>query len=48
MRCETNIDDCTGHECQNNATCIDQLNSYKCQCQPGYMGNTIRTKLLNI
>ena len=22
----------------NTGTCVDQINGYKCQCQPGYIG----------
>lgn len=31
--CETNIDDCADHQCQNGAACIDGVNSYKCICR---------------
>lgn len=37
-RCETNIDDCVGNLCQNNATCIDHIQAYSCSCQKGYAG----------
>ena len=37
-RCEVNIDDCTDHTCQNGATCIDGIQSYSCQCMPGFTG----------
>ena len=36
--CETNIDDCLGVHCLNNATCIDGVNAYRCMCHPGYEG----------
>lgn len=36
--CETNINDCVDHKCVNNATCIDQVESYSCECLPGYTG----------
>ena len=36
--CHINIDDCGGHLCQNNAQCIDGINTYTCQCQPGFTG----------
>ena len=38
-RCETNIDDCAGHACQNNATCNDLVDMYSCICPVGYTGN---------
>lgn len=31
--CETNIDDCLDHQCQNGAMCVDGINSYKCVCR---------------
>jgi len=38
-RCETNIDDCPGHRCQNNATCLDGIDGYTCTCLPGFTGD---------
>ena len=32
----TDIDECSSAPCQNGGTCIDQVNSYLCQCAPGY------------
>lgn len=31
--CETNIDDCVDHQCQNGAICVDGVQSYKCICR---------------
>lgn len=31
--CETNIDDCAEHQCQNGAICVDGVQSYKCICR---------------
>lgn len=31
--CETNLDDCIDHQCQNGAACIDGVNSYRCVCR---------------
>lgn len=36
--CEDNIDDCTGHICQNGALCVDGVAGYKCACPPGFLG----------
>lgn len=38
VRCESNIDDCLSHKCENNATCTDLVSAYECKCLPGYMG----------
>ena len=34
--CETEIDECTSSPCQNDAGCVDQINSYACTCIPGF------------
>ena len=36
--CETDIDDCAGEPCYNNATCVDGVNSFSCNCSEGYVG----------
>jgi len=38
--CETNIDDCAINPCQNNGTCYDLVNGYRCSCMPEYVGST--------
>ena len=45
LRCETNIDDCVGHKCENNGTCIDRIESYVCHCRPGYDGEYCETRI---
>ena len=37
------IDDCDPDPCQNNATCVDQVNGYTCNCLVGYTGNDCET-----
>lgn len=32
------IDECSSGPCQNGAVCNDQLNSFTCDCAPGYTG----------
>ena len=44
LRCEVNIDDCIGNKCQNNATCLDKVGEYECECQPGFEGQFCDTK----
>ncbi|CAH1401170.1 unnamed protein product [Nezara viridula] len=36
--CEENVDDCPGNLCQNGATCLDDVNRYRCLCPPTYSG----------
>ena len=33
--CEVNIDECLNSTCMNNATCIDDINNFTCQCLKG-------------
>ena len=44
--CDVNIDDCLGHSCMNNATCIDGINSYECSCATGFTGYYCETSRL--
>ncbi|CAH1789221.1 unnamed protein product [Owenia fusiformis] len=32
------VDECSSSPCQNNATCVDGVTGYHCQCKPGYSG----------
>ena len=32
------IDDCSPNPCENGGTCIDEINSYKCECVEGHHG----------
>lgn len=42
VNCTDNIDDCPGHLCENEATCVDGVNAYTCDCStaPGWTGAT--------
>ncbi|KAG9510017.1 Protein slit [Fragariocoptes setiger] len=44
-RCHINIDDCIGHKCTNNATCVDLIDGYKCHCPPGFTGAYCETQI---
>ena len=46
--CETDIDECADHPCQNTATCDDYLGYYICTCVPGYTGRYPVKKKLHI
>lgn len=37
--CEINIDDCMSDPCQNGGTCIDGIDTYSCECAPGFEGS---------
>ena len=42
--CLANIDDCASNPCQNDATCIDGINSYRCSCRGGFLGTHCESK----
>lgn len=33
------INDCAGDPCENGASCVDEVDGYRCDCVPGYEGN---------
>ncbi len=32
------VDECSTLPCMNHGTCIDQVNGYSCECNPGFTG----------
>lgn len=34
------IDDCASNPCENGGTCVDGIQSWRCVCVPGYIGQT--------
>lgn len=41
--CEINIDECLSANCPNNTVCVDSVNSYRCECLPGFNCTTTMT-----
>ena len=40
------INECLSDPCLHNGTCVDSINSYPCDCVPGYNGsNCVKGKL---
>ena len=37
------MNECSPNLCQNGATCVDLVGSYRCDCKPGYTGNNCQT-----
>ena len=40
INCQTDVNDCLSHPCLHGAFCIDQVNSYYCNCTNDYTGVT--------
>ena len=39
------IDECASSPCQNGGTCVDDSNSYTCNCVVGYAGKNCETDI---
>ena len=39
----SDINECAPAPCQNGATCVDLVGSYRCDCKSGYTGNNCET-----
>lgn len=39
--CSDQIDECYSSPCLNDGRCIDLVNGYQCNCQPGTSGRTV-------
>ena len=39
------VDDCVGVSCSGNGRCVDGVNSFTCECSPGYTGVTCSIEL---
>ena len=37
------MDECVNHTCANGASCVDGVNNYSCNCQPGFTGDRCQT-----
>ena len=43
MFSHSDIDECGDNQCKNGATCVDEINGYRCICVPGYVGDQCET-----
>ncbi|XP_068721032.1 uncharacterized protein [Montipora capricornis] len=43
--CKQDMNECSPNPCQNGATCVDLVGSYRCNCKPGYTGNNCQTDI---
>lgn len=48
LTCESNIDECLSNPCDNNATCIDGIDEYICNCEAGFEGNFFKYCMFHI
>jgi len=39
----SDINECSPNPCQNGATCVDLVGSYRCDCKTGYSGTNCET-----
>ena len=44
LNCETNIDECLSNDCKNNATCVDGIAEYSCNCTETWKGKVLMRK----
>ena len=42
------IDDCDPDPCDNNGTCIDEVNGYTCNCRAGFTASAISSSNLAV
>jgi len=43
--CELNVNECESSPCLNGGTCIDEVNSFRCQCPDGYYDQLCTSKV---
>jgi len=46
--CFVDVDECDSFPCMNGATCVDNVDSFTCNCQSGYTGDTCQTGMFSI
>ena len=35
----TDVDECHSNPCLNSGSCVDHINSFSCDCKPGWIGD---------
>ena len=40
---KSDVDECASMPCQNNGTCVDDINRFTCDCISGFMGRFCET-----
>ncbi len=39
----SDIDECASNPCEHGGTCVDDVNQYTCDCDPGWTGDHCET-----
>ena len=47
MNVFSDIDECATDPCDNGGTCVDEVNAYRCNCDPGWTGLQCQTSEYN-
>ena len=42
------VDECSNKPCENSGVCVDGIDDFTCQCQPGFTGKKCQTGKLSV